>query len=318
MLTPAEDAALRADAMQWLAQRTNDGLDPISFEELGDYRFRGEKFPLKDRQLGIRKPRIMSAALSITTTYRTPGAERPYDDKQGIDGLMRYKWHGTDPGKYTNRALREAWHQRVPLIWFWGVAPGLFKPFFPVYVVDEECDQHQFVVAIDGQQTMETVESTADEVARRWVVEDTKRRLHQPLFRSLVMRAYEKRCAICTLGHEVLLDAAHIVPDADEDGVAAVRNGLALCKIHHAAYDARIIGITPDYQVAVREDILDEVDGPMLEFGLKGLEGQRLSVIPAVKRERPDRELLDRQFTRFREAPATPSLRVDIARRRIF
>lgn len=128
------------------------------------------------------------------------------------------------------------------------------------------------------------------------------------------MRAYETRCAICTLRHSSLLDAAHIVPDVDQDGVAAVRNGLALCKIHHAAYDAGIIGISPDYKIGVREDVLHEVDGPMLEFGLKGLQGHELSVLPSIKRERPDQGLLDRQYQRFKTGSASRGLRADFAK----
>ena len=48
-----------------------------------------------------------------------------------------------------------------------------------------------------------------------------------------------------------------------------VRNGLALCKIHHAAYDHNIIGINADYNIEVREDVLAEIDGPMLKHGLQ-------------------------------------------------
>ncbi|WFR74686.1 HNH endonuclease signature motif containing protein [Prescottella defluvii] len=59
------------------------------------------------------------------------------------------------------------------------------------------------------------------------------------------MRAYETRCAVCSLAHGSLLDAAHIVSDGHDAGIASVRNGLALCKIHHAAFDVRILGITP-------------------------------------------------------------------------
>ena len=44
-----------------------------------------------------------------------------------------------------------------------------------------------------------------------------------------------------------------------------MRNGLALCKIHHAAYDSRILGVSPDLVVQIRADILDETDGPLLE-----------------------------------------------------
>ena len=314
MWTEADDAALREEAMHWLAAWTNDGLDAISYEDLGDFRFRGEKMPLKDRQLGIRKPAQLTAALSITTTFRAPNKERPYDDRLGADGLMRYKWDGDNPEKYTNRGLRAAMQKRLPLIWFWGVAPGLYKPIFPVYLVAEERESQQFVVATDGLQNLESTGQDIDEVTKRYVVGETHRRLHQPVFRGLVMRAYGTRCAICTLRHSPLLDAAHIVPDAHQDGVAAVRNGLALCKIHHAAYDSGIIGISPDYTIGVREDVLEEVDGPMLEFGLKGLHGNTLSVLPSRRNERPDKNLLDRQYQRFKTGVVPRRTRFDFVK----
>ena len=114
------------------------------------------------------------------------------------------------------------------------------------------------------------------------------------------MRAYETQCAVCSLRHGELLDAAHIVPDAHEDGIAAVRNGLALCKIHHAAYDRRILGIRPgDYSVEIRRDLLEEVDGPMLLHGLQERHGKRLMVLPRKRRERPDSELLEISYREF-------------------
>lgn len=313
MWSDADEVALRNEAMEWLAAWTNDGLDAISYEDLGDFLFRDEKMPLKDRQLGIRKPAGMSSALSITTTYRAPDEERPYDDRLGSDGLMRYKWHGDDPEKYTNRGLRVAMQEKRPLIWFWGVAQGMYKPIYPVYIVAEEREHQQFVVATDGLQNLESAGEDVDDVTKRYVLQETRRRLHQPVFRGLVMRAYDTRCSICTLRHSALLDAAHIIPDADPDGVAAVRNGIALCKIHHAAYDAGIIGISPDYKIGVREDVLREVDGPMLEFGLKGLHGNALSVIPSMRKERPDRALLDLQYERFKVGFPSKGARVDFA-----
>jgi putative restriction endonuclease len=117
-----------------------------------------------------------------------------------------------------------------------------------------------------------------------------------------VLRAYETRCAVCALGHAQLLDAAHIVPDREEGGIAAVRNGLALCKIHHAAYDSSVLGIRPDLVVEIRADLLEEIDGPMLEHGLKGRHGQPLMALPRARAERPDRELLDQRYATFRAA----------------
>jgi len=116
------------------------------------------------------------------------------------------------------------------------------------------------------------------------------------------MRAYETRCAVCALRHGQLLDAAHIVPDSHELGEATVRNGLALCKIHHAAFDAHILGIRPDLVVQIRADLLEEIDGPMLEFGLKGRHNQRLMVLPRARREHPGAELLEIEYQRFLDA----------------
>jgi len=70
-----------------------------------------------------------------------------------------------------------------------------------------------------------------------------------------VLRAYQQCCAICRLRHDELLEAAHILPDIHPFGEPVVPNGLALCKLHHAAFDANIIGVTPDLEVTVRLDV---------------------------------------------------------------
>lgn len=82
------------------------------------------------------------------------------------------------------------------------------------------------------------------------------------------MHVYANTCTVCHLNHPELLDAAHIVPDTEADGLAVVPNGLTLCKMHHAAYDRNLMGISPDYVVHINGDLLQEVDGPMLKHGL--------------------------------------------------
>src|SRR5581483_7193483 len=96
-----------------------------------------------------------------------------------------------------------------------------------------------------------------------------------------------------------LLEAAHIIADADPLGVPSVPNGVALCTLHHAASDRDVIGITPDYIVEVRPDVLSESDGPMLVHGLQGFHGQPLRL---RRREtwKPDRRLLEQRYARFR------------------
>lgn len=288
--------------MAWLTVRTNDGLDSIPSAELRDFMFDGRRTPLLDMQRGIRKPAALESALSIRTVYRPEGATRPYEDSAGADGLIRYQWRGHDANHAENRALRAAMTARVPLIWFFGVGPGRYLPIFPVFLVAEEPSLHQFVVDPDVAPGLIRPDSPVEEHLKRYIVRETKQRVHQPVFRATVMRAYETRCAVCALRHGQLLDAAHIVPDSDDRGVASVRNGLALCKIHHAAFDAQILGIRPDHVVQIRSDLLDEIDGPMLQHGLKERHNQRLMVLPAARRERPDPELLEIEYARFRDA----------------
>lgn len=296
------DSRLRREAIRWLTVRTHDGQMPISWQELLDFEVDGRPFKLMDPQRGIRKPRELSSALSIRTVYIVDGAARPYDDEVGPDGLLRYKWRGDDPNHAENRALREAMRQGAPLIWFVGIAPGVYKPIYPIFLLWEEPEQQQFVIDPEVARGLVAPGRPVEEQLRRYIVSETKRRLHQPVFRATVLRAYETRCAVCALRHAQLLDAAHIVPDREEGGIAAVRNGLALCKIHHAAYDSSVLGIRPDLVVEIRADLLEEIDGPMLEHGLKGRHGQPLMALPRARAERPDRKLLEQRYASFRAA----------------
>lgn len=309
--TSEEDAALRTAAQQWLAVRTNDGTDPISYEDLADFTFRGERIPLIDRQRGIRKPAVLDAALSIRTVYRPEGAARPYDDGAGPDDVIRYKWRGQDGNHPENRALRTAMERGLPVIWFFGVGSALYHPVFPLYLVGEQPHLHQFVLALDETHELRDSGTPAEARLRRYVIRETRARLHQPVFRSTVLRAYERRCAVCSLAHAPLLDAAHIVPDSDERGEASVRNGLALCKLHHSAYDARLLGVRPDYVVEVPARIMAEIDGPTLLHGLQGRDGQRLMVLPRTRRERPAPELLEIQYAAFRDS-ASSAVHLDV------
>ena len=177
----------------------------------------------------------------------------------------------------------------------------MYHATFPVFIVGEEEAAHEFLVdAVAGGALQPN--SVLEEVLKRYIAVETKRRLHQPLFRAGVMRAYRTRCAVCALGHSPLLDAAHIVPDREEAGVAAVRNGLALCKIHHAALDSNILGVRPDHIVEIRADLLHEIDGPMLKHGLQELHGGRLMVLPESRRDFPAKDLLEVAYERFRSA----------------
>jgi putative restriction endonuclease len=77
--------------------------------------------------------------------------------------------------------------------------------------------------------------------------------------------------------------------------------GLALCTIHHSAYDADIVGVRPDLVVEVRHDVLVETDGPMLRHGLQEMAGVRL-LQPRERAARADVAALEERYEQFRAA----------------
>lgn len=251
-------------------------------------------------QPGIWKPAELEGALTIRTTYTAPNQLPPYEDDISAGGLVKYAYRGTDGNHSDNRALRTAMREKLPLAYFIGVAKSVYQAQFPVYIVGEKPEEHAFLIAVDEAQRFidpELVASLTPD-GRSYFERLVRQRLHQPVFRARVLQAYQTQCAMCRLRHPDLLDAAHIIRDVDEGGLPVVPNGLALCKIHHAAYDRNILGVSPDLAIKVREDILDEVDGPMLRYGIQAMADVRLTV-PRQHTARPDRDSLDRRYQEF-------------------
>lgn len=97
-----------------------------------------------------------------------------------------------------------------------------------------------------------------------------------------------------------LVDAAHILPDGDQDlGRPDIRNGICMSKIHHAAFDANLIGVDTEFRSHVSKRLLSQHDGQMLEEGLTALAGRQIR-LPQDAALWPDRERL--RFAQFIEA----------------
>lgn len=270
----------------------------------GGFEFEGRRVPLLNPQ-GIFKPAILSLPLSITTSPPSERKKATYVDEIGTGGLIRYKYRKDGPEHPDNLGLRRVMEQQLPLIYFRGLVPGRYFGAWPVYIVGDDRATETFSVAVDDRivtaaQTNRAAESS-DDVRRMYVTAAVKKRLHQRSFSERVINAYREHCAVCRLRHRELLEAAHILPDGHPKGLPIVPNGLALCKLHHAAFDAHILGVRPDYVIEIRTDILEEKDGPMLQHGLQGFNGQRL-ILPASPALHPQRQLLEERYGWFKDA----------------
>lgn len=267
----------------------------VTRAQLSAFPVGGTTLRLIDQSRGIWNPRSMVATLSVVSS-----PDGPYADSKLEGGLFRYDYRaGSTAGD--NTKLRAAHRLQLPIILLRKIASGVYVPVFPVYVVGDDFAAHRFTLAVDESLRF-LAEPGHDSIAeRRYAERIARHRLHQAEFRGRILRAYDTRCAVCSLRHGRLLDAAHIIGDRHEGGDPVVPNGLSLCKIHHAAFDGNLLGISPAYEVRIDRALLDEVDGPMLQYGLQEMHGRVLE-LPARKRDWPDSARLEQRWAEFGQA----------------
>lgn len=271
------------------------------------FSFNGERFPLINPQRGIFKPSRMRFLLSITTVFPKPGRKIWYDDQREVhrqifegDETVDYAFMGQDPDAHDNRWLREAFENQIPIIYFLGFAPGRYQAIVPTFVSGWDSTRLKSRIAF-GLPDQGILTPPENAIERRYALRTIKQRLHQTTFREAVITAYNGRCALSGLPVPRLLDAAHIVSDSNEKlGQPVVSNGIPLSKIHHAAFDAHLIGIDPDYRLHVSEKLLVKEDGPMLE-ALKRLNGGSIQ-LPVRDQDWPNRDRLAMRYELFRAA----------------
>ena len=299
------DARLRARALthvEALANRHGSVL-PAAELEAGLTLDDGSTMHLLTRARGIFAPAgdLLVGALSVKTTLPRAGRRAWYDDGEAPDsGVFEYRYQGDDPDARDNRMVRICRDLRLPIIYFRGVAPSRYEPIICLVVGDDPAALtfHLAPVSVPDRETSPVLRVAALRPLppdREYAVREVRQRLHQRRFREMVLDAYEDRCAVCRFRHRPLLDAAHIIGDAEADGVPTLPNGLALCKLHHAAFDQQVIGITPDYQVRVSPIVLAGHDGPVYEHALKGVHEKRL-LTPDAPEHQPDRDRLARRW----------------------
>lgn len=306
MIDRLHESRVRAAAFEWLQAQTRVHDDVLPWQLLlRGFDYGGRRVPLLSQQ-GIFKPAVLDVPLSIRTS-----PDGPYHDAFRRDGLLEYSYRGTDLGHRDNTGLRAAMAERLPLVYFHRMVPGRYLATWPVFIVGDDPNRLIFSVAVDDATKAATtpagqlVGGENVDLRREYITTLARQRLHQRAFRERVLEAYRRQCALCHLKHEELLDAAHIIPDADPEGEPVVSNGLALCRLHHSAFDKFFIGVRPDYRIEVRPDLLAEEDGPTLKHAIQGLHGKSI-LTPRSAELKPSAELLARRFEQFLEVATSP------------
>lgn len=113
--------------------------------------------------------------------------------------------------------------------------------------------------AFPGMQENQSVFQYEQERSR--VASLTSRIVRDSIFRRVVLRAYDARCAITSLklingGGRAEVEAAHIRP-VESNGPDIVSNGLALSGTAHWMFDRGLIGITDDREILISRHVND-------------------------------------------------------------
>lgn len=163
----------------------------------------------------------------------------------------------SDPHFYRLRLLRSGSSEFARLL----AAVGM-RRWGPVDDSDPPVSDESVTDCADEQQARETSPFQLFDDKASFHETHVKRVARAKAFGSRVLPLYDFRCAICGRGHAGSddaweVEAAHIVPRGLK-GMDDARNGLALCRSHHWAFDRGLFGIGPDRKVLVHPDTAAE------------------------------------------------------------
>lgn len=258
------ETRIRLDAIHYVRiQRERWVAIPAS--ELRTFESGGERVFLKGQQ-GIFKPAELSEPLSITSTI-----DSPYNDST-VEGTRVLYDFLPKSREHDNDGLKRCAELELPLIYLLQVKrrPNPeYVVFAPVYVIGWDEKARTFLVDLSEQQPGEVASpvpakrqldlswvrrATANEVrelTRTYIVTTVQRRLRDAKFRNRILKAYRERCAVCGLTIRALLDAAHVTSDRDPKGAIEISDGIALCSIHHRAFECGMLTYDDGYRVRI-------------------------------------------------------------------
>ena len=265
-----------------------------------------DKVLFANRARGIFKPAQLNdgAALSVRSS-RPSRAKRTarYDDEIIDDGMLHYKFQGKNPGNANNadnQLLQRAYQLQRPLIYFSGLADAVYQIFYPVYVNQIDAD------GMEALMTWRTSEDRPE--SRSLVVNDPNyslrqrtaaNQLHLARTRATVLSAYDFQCAFSKLSIGSLLKATTIIYGAEKRGISPVNNAICMSDLHQAAFDAHLIGVSPDGDVELSR-LLKEPRHAILRGQLSGSLNRNPTIhLPKSRKLWPDRDCLSERARRY-------------------
>jgi len=195
----------------------------------------------------------------------------------GFDYLKHQGNLGRSPSiQIREEALRKAHQQGISTITKENneIAIALRPDFFVEYIKNLE-QLHSFGESKKDLEILETLTANPNDIndtqieaiskKRKVAVVNVRRKIRDNSFKSRVLTCYTNQCAFCSIQLK-LVDAAHIIP-VQHDGTDETSNGIALCALHHRAYDNNLITFNEKYQILFSDKSLQKLKAIGLDGG---------------------------------------------------
>lgn len=157
----------------------------------------GEEILFANRPRGIFKPRQLSAALSIKTTEPRSGRARRYDDLASDEAFI-YRYQGVDSQNADNLALRRAFENGLPLIYFYALEAGVYSPRWPAYVESMDDRALSCTIVFSHEEPLvglAAADPAGRRIERRYATIEVKKRLHPAASRRVPAACRGARCS---------------------------------------------------------------------------------------------------------------------------
>ena len=124
-----------------------------------------------------------------------------------------------------------------------------------------------------------------------------KTRVNQNVFRQMILKTYENRCAISGIDLPELLVAGHIVPwSEDEQERLNPENGICLSNLYDCAYEKGLICIDTDYKVLLSRQLKGHITKEFYHQFFGRFEHQSIRI---PKSYQPKKKFLEYRLERF-------------------
>ena len=298
------DLEMRLAAAGTLARLAQIYRDAVPWHEMvKGFPFGGDRILFANRAVGIFKPRQMNRVLSIRTVVPRAGRGVQYSDQEtdgSAHGMWVYDMRDLDPAHHQNQWLKTAWMEGLPLIYLRGLAPAVYLPQFPVYVMDWDAGagQVRLVLGLECRTSQDLLPVDAfGGPLSAYTYRCMEARVSKARFRIDVLEAYRETCTFSGVSQPQLVDAVPIVSGANGDTVD-MTEGLCMSHLHRAAFDANLLGVDPDGRIHVAEQLDTGTARDPFARNLMALAGNRIEV-PRTPEFQPNQDLLAVRFKQF-------------------